>query len=181
MHLFQFHKGTIRTFLGSLLCLLEVHFNSIKVRLELPSATAATWVPIFQFHKGTIRTQQAKSNAQGLPYFNSIKVRLELCQVFQVQERCSFQFHKGTIRTSNTHLTELLSNIFQFHKGTIRTSDIKTAKDVYDANFNSIKVRLEQRDLLRNYLPFQFQFHKGTIRTTLSSLQEHQGSYISIP
>ena len=33
---------------------------------------------------------------------------------------------------------------FQFHKGAIRT-EIKTAQDVYDANFNSIKVRLERR------------------------------------
>ena len=56
-HLFQFHKGTIRTYwsraLQSPLCR---NFNSIKVRLERRSL----W-PIYYFDR----------------YFNSIKVRLE--------------------------------------------------------------------------------------------------------
>ena len=35
---FQFHKGTIRTLRGYLVLMrLQVHFNSIKVRLELES------------------------------------------------------------------------------------------------------------------------------------------------
>ena len=57
LSLFQFHKGAIRTLPLSVLVLLLVHFNSIKVRLELfgtvhlyPQNT------LFQFHKGAIRT-----------------------------------------------------------------------------------------------------------------------------
>ena len=54
--LFQFHKGTIRTF-----CVISLfgrvgHFNSIKVRLERCRPRNARSRPTFQFHKGTIRT-----------------------------------------------------------------------------------------------------------------------------
>ena len=56
-HLFQFHKGTIRT--PTWLCVISssVYFNSIKVQLELVMRLG--WhnsVLVFQFHKGTIRT-----------------------------------------------------------------------------------------------------------------------------
>ena len=58
-YLFQFHKGTIRTF---------VMLRSVLVLL------------VFQFHKGTIRTD----NGMNITFnqnigFNSIKVRLERC------------------------------------------------------------------------------------------------------
>ena len=56
-------------------------------------------------------------------HFNSIKVRLEqLAQPFR-RLRLRFQFHKGTIRTRQAALQE----------------------DGKDGDFNSIKVRLEQR------------------------------------
>ena len=54
---FQFHKGTIRTREKSMLVLIQLYFNSIKVRLE-------------PFQNGL-------NNAVN-QYFNSIKVRLEL-------------------------------------------------------------------------------------------------------
>ena len=120
--------------------------------------------------------------------FNSIKVRLELV-VFTINQNVCFvfQFHKGTIRTirkSSTTKTEL---IFQFHKGTIRTvTELGETLD-FVRNFNSIKVRLEHRNLfplLQSFCHFNsikvrlehtraantilnpiFQFHKGTIRT----------------
>ena len=57
--------------------------------------------------------------------FNSIKVQLELSVQFGESEVLGFQFHKGTIRT-----------------------DVSTAEKVYDANFNSIKVQLEQNNLV---------------------------------
>ena len=60
-----------------------LHFNSIKVRLELAATdTVATVVP----------------------YFNSIKVRLEPSQTQpEGGEFLLFQFHKGTIRTESAH------------------------------------------------------------------------------
>ena len=53
---FQFHKGTIRTFLLFVFSL---------------------FLMLFQFHKGTIRTQQQKIGERQQMNFNSIKVRLE--------------------------------------------------------------------------------------------------------
>ena len=53
---FQFHKGTIRTWLG----------------IILSRVTAK-----FQFHKGTIRTNEKGAEMKPPFYFNSIKVRLE--------------------------------------------------------------------------------------------------------
>ena len=56
--IFQFHKGTIKTFCG-------------RGPLEEPI--------LFQFHKGTIKTiHRMRIILQVLSYFNSIKVRLKL-------------------------------------------------------------------------------------------------------
>ena len=76
---FQFHKGTIRTFL-----IYPIIYQDI----------------IFQFHKGTIRTLLALCNEIPLFDFNSIKVRLEP-SIMQMENKITqFQFHKGTIRTT---------------------------------------------------------------------------------
>ena len=55
---FQFHKGTIKTFLFSSIFRKITHFNSIKVRLKRSPSTTNT----------------------ANHYFNSIKVRLKLAQ-----------------------------------------------------------------------------------------------------
>ena len=76
------------------------YFNSIKVRLEHPTALPLYLRKLFQFHKGTIRT----------------------CE--EPNSRCratTFQFHKGTIRTYRCTPVLDFAHIFQFHKGTIRT------------------------------------------------------------
>ena len=84
--------------------------------------------------------------------------------------------------------TEIKNEGFQFHKGTIRTN-IGFSASLSLANFNSIKVQLEQyinkhynkRHIYFNSIKVQleqvrqfsvsakylFQFHKGTIRTVL--------------
>ena len=76
--LFQFHKGTIRTFKSVCFIKMFSDFNSIKVRLERVSERTKRPLAWFQFHKGTIRTWSGYS--------------LIMC-------RSIFQFHKGTIRT----------------------------------------------------------------------------------
>ena len=53
---------------------------------------------------------------------------------------------------------------FQFHKGTIRTTASDTRLLQY-ADFNSIKVQLEQVAEDGEKHDDIFQFHKGTIRT----------------
>ena len=56
-----------------------MHFNSIKVRLELGDIKGkGVSLNQFQFHKGTIRTVWKLENRD---------------------EKREFQFHKGTIRT----------------------------------------------------------------------------------
>ena len=122
-HLFQFHKGTIRTSDGRKTIKGCSCFNSIKVRLEpndkcIPSfnvkrfqfhkGTIRTHQRIggsragatFQFHKGTIRTKFYMVNTFIFLSFNSIKVRLERVNGVNVLSLLLFQFHKGTIRTS---------------------------------------------------------------------------------
>ena len=55
----------------------------------------------------------------------------------------TFQFHKGAIRTEYVPSGWTDDPIFQFHKGAIRTAALSDA--LYkQADFNSIKVRLEQ-------------------------------------
>ena len=58
MHLFQFHKGTIRTSHQTKRLGPYFYFNSIKVQLEQPKTRNTTTEQVkFQFHKGTIRTR----------------------------------------------------------------------------------------------------------------------------
>ena len=76
---FQFHKGTIKTLLLPLILLLQMNFNSIKVRLK-PIVCSSRVVMVVNF--------------------NSIKVRLKLTILNSQQRLYSvFQFHKGTIKT----------------------------------------------------------------------------------
>ena len=119
------------------------HFNSIKVQLKHSEFGENMRQFLFQFHKGTIKTHKAK---------------VLTCNVVQ------FQFHKGTIRTISTLPWIPATCTFQFHKGTIRTiRQMENRKQ--QTNFNSIKVRLEQRILQLRGSSEAFQFHKGTIRT----------------
>ena len=74
---FQFHKGTIRTIRAAGFRLLDMYFNSIKVRLELSVLFCVFAIVIFQFHKGTIRTGLLLAILVWFLNFNSIKVRLE--------------------------------------------------------------------------------------------------------
>ena len=53
---FQFHKGTIKTYLHDTLSTRVRYFNSIKVRLKLIMMSSNFLQTIFQFHKGTIKT-----------------------------------------------------------------------------------------------------------------------------
>ena len=56
---FQFHKGTIKTFIILYKLIPILHFNSIKVQLRHMSGTLSPdWQLIFQFHKGTIKTHR---------------------------------------------------------------------------------------------------------------------------
>ena len=56
--LFQFHKGTIKTEVTVQIACQHLNFNSIKVRLKLPTQTSPSdSACTFQFHKGTIKTE----------------------------------------------------------------------------------------------------------------------------
>ena len=96
---FQFHKGAIRTLDTILHSRAELHFNSIKVRLELKNAMASHLQVQFQFHKGAIRTTIHFYLLKSIRNFNSIKVRLEQISQSEFNTNFSFQFHKGAIRT----------------------------------------------------------------------------------
>ena len=92
-------------------CVLNHHFNSIKVQLELSDFAPSIMCCSFQFHKGTIRTLKIIIKVLIYAYFNSIKVQLEHAYRENPNYSPTFQFHKGTIRTS-------------FHKGVFTQSYI---------------------------------------------------------
>ena len=104
LNVFQFHKGTIRTYHANCTSTSLWHFNSIKVQLELAN----------------INAKMAE-----LHYFNSIKVQLEHSTYHDYNHFALFQFHKGTIRTADNKVLTVDYCTFQFHKGTIRTSIYK--------------------------------------------------------
>ena len=120
----------------------------------------------FQFHKGTIRT---------------------CCPPCAGRNLHQFQFHKGTIRTGVCTASKNDEATFQFHKGTIRTW-LQWQSNEGNNYFNSIKVRLEQVEVIEWRMLQVFQFHKGTIRTENeamfpldpSSFQFHKGTIRTI-
>ena len=75
---FQFHKGTIKTYCAKKLKEFLGYFNSIKVQLKLLRQEAKRVFRLFQFHKGTIKTRMTivQPRIDNL-YFNSIKVQLK--------------------------------------------------------------------------------------------------------
>ncbi len=66
----------------------ELHFNSIKVRLELSGNAVIDTKLSFQFHKGTIRTVLPVLSLPLKLNFNSIKVRLELINIRTFGHSC---------------------------------------------------------------------------------------------
>ena len=140
---FQFHKGTIRTWVRIYRAWQQLYFNSIKVRLELSIESAGC------YNNGN---------------FNSIKVRLELVLLNNVVS-IGFNFNSIKVRLEHFFVdTAYTKNTFQFHKGTIRTNSAKIeCGRVF--HFNSIKVRLEHNSYSAGGVGSAFQFHKGTIRT----------------
>ena len=88
----------------------HLHFNSIKVRLELNVIFNRCEVVGFQFHKGAIRTEGLELVEIADGDFNSIKVRLEHCAMLGCSSFLHrFQFHKGAIRTSENIIPALAS------------------------------------------------------------------------
>ena len=104
---------------------------------------------LFQFHKGTIKTKRPGWDGATCPHFNSIKVRLKLGLRQNIADKVA---------------------LFQFHKGTIKTDAFNTSTADRKTDFNSIKVRLKQKEELFSSCPDEFQFHKGTIKTDNSCL-----------
>ena len=145
--IFQFHKGTIKT------------YRLLQFRED---------VLLFQFHKGTIKTQNRQRYRRTLEHFNSIKVRLKRLEDGGGNVILSFQFHKGTIKTLFYNSGSLFPNTFQFHKGTIKTHDRFQQTERRD-DFNSIKVRLKLGFYKYFICSELFQFHKGTIKTNIRS------------
>ena len=142
--IFQFHKGTIKTFTSSAGSSSPNYFNSIKVRLKLGSLLHRLYDGNFNSIK--VRLKHSLCLNPFLQVFqtdfNSIKVRLKLNGSTQIRMQTEFQFHKGTIKTIKWY-----DNRFR------------------DLHFNSIKVRLKQDSINQRAFALEFQFHKGTIKT----------------
>ena len=142
--LFQFHKGAIRTFLSDFVNLLANCFNSIKVQLELNTASSQNLVnACFNSIKVQLELTSFVTSFSNRPRFNSIKVQLELELEIDQPGVAMFQFHKGAIRTVASGEARLHGVVFQFHKGAIRTVRIRQGIRTL-CGFNSIKVQLEQ-------------------------------------
>ena len=75
--LFQFHKGTIRTFRYDIYCAFRAVFQFHKGTIRTFRLCHNINRLKFQFHKGTIRTYKEDEEERKFTNFNSIKVRLE--------------------------------------------------------------------------------------------------------
>ena len=150
----------------TLLIILILYFNSIKVRLIPKEFFVSYYSTVFQFHKGSINTF--------LPSHFFLALRI-------------FQFHKGSINTRPPTFMLLVFVEFQFHKGSINTYrnnpnqlqrmyfnsiKVRLIRETAEgrrkqiADFNSIKVRLIPANSLAVSLRLRtFQFHKGSINT----------------
>ena len=97
--------------------------------------------------------------------FNSIKVRLELYYIYMYVIHVNFNSIKVRLEHGDACGMRFLTTGFQFHKGAIRT--LVSHQDITASfqDFNSIKVRLEQRRSRHHQWIYEFQFHKGAIRT----------------
>ena len=122
-----------------------IDFNSIKVRLEPRTFHLASKRPAY-FNSIKVRLEHSAklSICKSSPDFNSIKVRLEPQETYYESEEQKY-FNSIKVRLEHSTHTYLYAfHQFQFHKGAIRTSSepfyVHTSMD-----FNSIKVRLEQK------------------------------------
>ena len=74
---FQFHKGSIKTYIGFcrnyFVCMFQFHKGSIKTKQKRQPTLQ---VNAFQFHKGSIKTVFLNGKQLLTLCFNSIKVRL---------------------------------------------------------------------------------------------------------
>ena len=78
MVIFQFHKGTIRTVSLTVLSVLRIHFNSIKVQLEQFDNFERKYGTT-HFNSIKVQLERGKSTVARklIENFNSIKVQLE--------------------------------------------------------------------------------------------------------
>ena len=109
---FQFHKGTIKTYMQKEGDGAKVNFNSIKVRLKQSIVHDNNkFILEFQFHKGTIKTYIEIKGCHIFLHFNSIKVRLKPSLGMSSNSSHIFQFHKGTIKTRSSQSLRATSEI----------------------------------------------------------------------
>ena len=69
--------------------------------------------------------------------------------------------------------------LFQFHKGTIKTTFHLSFLSSSKGYFNSIKVRLKLKIVIKVLIYALFQFHKGTIKTQEGSGRWSDFSYFN--
>ncbi len=120
---FQFHKGSINTFLPShfFLALRIFQFHKGSINTRPPTFMLLVFVE-FQFHKGSINTYRNNPNQLQRMYFNSIKVRLiHLLQVIITLIFLNFNSIKVRLIPANSLAVSLRLRTFQFHKGSINT------------------------------------------------------------
>ena len=130
--LFQFHIGTIRSFISQVILCQEIifqfHIGTIRRILTFIGTYCLT---TFQFHIGTIRRTQ--TSGLSLP-----------CVIFQ--------FHIGTIRREEVLGCTVFVCLFQFHIGTIRSAAVPCPGSS-PPDFNSTLVQLEEARYSDQWLP----------------------------
>ena len=103
--LFQFHEGPIKTVIKIKQNMVQLSFNSMKVRLKQALAKMVSeLVKWFQFHEGPIKTSWSLRALSKVQCFNSMKVRLKQYPNYATSSGRQFQFHEGPIKTFVDHL-----------------------------------------------------------------------------
>ena len=143
---FQFHSGSIKSFLLKRSRAVGFGFNSIVVRLkairEKPTAFA---LPRFNSIVVRLKGPTASSTATALGGFNSIVVRLKAARL-----PSGFAANPP----------------FQFHSGSIKSRSGGDSACGLKPSFNSIVVRLKARCCgSSTKRTIRFQFHSGSIKS----------------
>ena len=152
--IFQFHYGTIKSFIEFCSIVSNIHFNSTMVRLK------AVWMGFLARRKLHFNSTMVRLKvSHGIMCerlscnFNSTMVRLKEGSAVTVGVTTIFQFHYGTIKSGISRENEFHDVAFQFHYGTIKSQHVTPS-------WTSITI---------------FQFHYGTIKRLIGirRLQAH--------
>ena len=191
--LFQFHTGSIKSWMNKAHSHLRACFNSILVRLKEEKAMPRQ-AYCKRFNSILVRLKELKAESEGEPVkefqFHTGSIKRKTSALACSIQVLPFQFHTGSIKSHESENDTKHNAIqFQFHTGSIKRVMPSYLSFRFHTCFNSILVRLKGSQRLARWqlrqrfnsilvrlkvYPFErrdtwhintFQFHTGSIKS----------------